>query len=88
MTNLPSSLLQNVTIFLGLSCDVINRRVPLAMTADANTIMNVKIYAKTFVTLTDTSKHFWFAMEPDASLFGGSRNTSHPFVSGTVLVLK
>lgn len=85
---LPKSLLQNTVTLSGLIWDVMNKRVPFAITPDPKTITKVTRYATTLSIFTVISRHFWFAMEPESTFIGGSLNTSHPLVSVTVLVLK
>ena len=56
-------------------------RSPLAITPPPRTKINVTMYAITFSIFAVSSMHFWLAIEPESILIGGSRNTSHPFVS-------
>lgn len=85
---LPMSLLQNTVTLSGLIWDVMNKRVPFAITPDPKTITKVTRYATTLSIFTVISRHFWFAMDPESTFIGGSLNTSHPLVSVTVLVLE
>lgn len=85
---LPKSLLQNTVTLSALVWDVINSKVPFAITPDPKTITKVTRYATTLSIFTVSSRHFWFAMDPESTFIGGSLNTSHPLVSVTVLVLK
>lgn len=58
------------------------------MTPPHNTTTNVRMYATILRHFAVISIHAWLAIDPESVLIGGSRNTSHPFVSCTVLWLE
>ena len=59
--------------------------VPLAMTPHVSTTPNVMMMTITLMILTVISRQRWLASDPESFSGGSTRNTSHRFVSGTIL---